>query len=123
MAQPSYRVLDADDATLVRRYKESRRSHPLAKSGLPLDGIKLERKLLEEIKGRADTIYNTTNLKPKELREKLLLPTQIVARNYLPLTSFPSDLSMDYRLMQILFLMSVFYQIHFISNICVTKPV
>lgn len=68
---PHIVFLDADDATLVRRYKESRRSHPLAKSGLPLDGIKLERKLLEEIKGRADTIYNTTNLKPKELREKI----------------------------------------------------
>ncbi len=69
---PHILFLDADDATLVRRYKETRRSHPLAKSGMPLEGIKLERKLLEELKGRAQTIYNTTHLKPKELREKIM---------------------------------------------------
>jgi RNase adapter protein RapZ len=68
---PHIVFLDADDATLVRRYKESRRSHPLAKSGLPLDGIKNERELLEDLKGRAQTIHNTSNLKPKELREKI----------------------------------------------------
>jgi len=64
--------LDADDSTLVNRYKESRRSHPLAKSGLPLEGIRLERALLEEIKGRSQIIYNTSQMKPKELREKIL---------------------------------------------------
>jgi len=68
---PHILFLDADDATLVRRYKESRRSHPLAKSGMPLEGIQLERKLLEELKGRAQTIYNTSTMKPKELREKI----------------------------------------------------
>lgn len=69
---PHILFLDADDATLVRRYKETRRSHPLAPSGLPLEGIRLERQLLEELKGRAQTIYNTSKLKPKELREKIL---------------------------------------------------
>ncbi|MBM4760815.1 RNase adapter RapZ [Bacillus sp. B15-48] len=69
---PQVLFLDADDATLVRRYKETRRFHPLAKKGLPLEGIKLERELLEELKGRAQLIYNTSNLKPKELREKIL---------------------------------------------------
>jgi len=68
---PHILFLDADDATLVRRYKETRRSHPLAKSGLPLDGIRNERKLLEELKARAQTIINTSALKPKELREKI----------------------------------------------------
>ncbi|MGE7695705.1 RNase adapter RapZ [Lysinibacillus sp. NPDC094177] len=63
--------LDADDATLVRRYKETRRAHPLAVNGLPLDGIKQERKLLSEVKGRAKFVYNTSNMKPKELREKI----------------------------------------------------
>jgi UPF0042 nucleotide-binding protein len=38
--------LDADDETLVRRYKESRRSHPLSEGGLPLTGIQRERLLL-----------------------------------------------------------------------------
>lgn len=69
---PQILFLDADDAVLVRRYKETRRSHPLAPSGLPLEGIMQERKLLEELKGRAQHIYNTSAMKPKELREKIL---------------------------------------------------
>lgn len=69
---PQILFLDADDSTLVRRYKETRRFHPLAPSGLPLEGIKLERELLEELKGRAQLIYDTTRLKPRELREKIL---------------------------------------------------
>lgn len=63
--------LDSDDATLVRRYKESRRSHPLAPQGLPLEGIQLERELLSEVKGRAKSIVNTSKLKPRELRERI----------------------------------------------------
>lgn len=69
---PQILFLDADDSTLVRRYKETRRSHPLAKSGLPLEGIQLERELLEELKGRAQLIYNTSKFKPKELRERII---------------------------------------------------
>ena len=56
---------------LVRRYKETRRSHPLANSGLPLEGIKKERQLLSDLKGRAQYIYNTSKMKPRELREKI----------------------------------------------------
>ena len=63
--------LDATNDTLVRRYKETRRSHPLAPSGLPLEGIQKERKLLSEVKGRADSVYNTSGMKPRELREKI----------------------------------------------------
>lgn len=69
---PQVLFLDADDSTLVRRYKETRRSHPLAPSGLPLEGIKQERLLLEEMKGRAQIIYDTSQLKPRELREKII---------------------------------------------------
>ncbi|SFB22194.1 MULTISPECIES: RNase adapter RapZ [unclassified Bacillus (in: firmicutes)] len=69
---PQILFLDADDSSLVRRYKETRRSHPLAPSGLPLEGIRLERELLEELKGRAQQIFNTSTLKPRELREKIL---------------------------------------------------
>ncbi len=61
--------LDAKDETLVRRFKETRRSHPLAKSGLPLSGIKRERELLDELRGRAQKIIDTSNIKPKQLRE------------------------------------------------------
>lgn len=64
--------LDADDETLVRRYKETRRSHPLAEGGLPLTGIRKERNLLSELRGRARSIYNTSKLKPRELREKIM---------------------------------------------------
>jgi UPF0042 nucleotide-binding protein len=63
--------LDADDQTLVRRYKETRRRHPLSPDGTPLDGIAQERFLLREIKGRANQIINTSKLKPAELKEKV----------------------------------------------------
>lgn len=69
---PQILFLDAKDDTLVARYKETRRTHPLAPSGLPLEGIRLERQLLEELKGRAQIIYDTSDLKPRELREKIL---------------------------------------------------
>ncbi|MBY6086953.1 RNase adapter RapZ [Priestia flexa] len=69
---PQILFLDAKDSVLVTRYKETRRSHPLAPSGLPLEGISMERELLEELKGRAQLIYETSDLKPRELREKIL---------------------------------------------------
>lgn len=64
--------LDAKDAKLVQRYKETRRSHPLAPKGLPLEGIQLERKMLEELKGRAQQIIDTTEMKPIQLRERII---------------------------------------------------
>lgn len=69
---PQILFLDAKDATLVRRYKETRRSHPLASGGAPLEGIKLEREMLEELKGRAQQIIDTTDLKPLQLRERII---------------------------------------------------
>jgi UPF0042 nucleotide-binding protein len=70
---PQILFLDADDETLVRRYKETRRQHPLAaKTGLPLEGIQNERMLLADIRGRAQIIYHTSNMKPRQLREKIL---------------------------------------------------
>ncbi|QUG42663.1 RNase adapter RapZ [Psychrobacillus sp. INOP01] len=68
---PKLLFLDAGDEVLVRRYKETRRSHPLANSGLPLEGIKKERQMLSDLKGRAQYIYNTSKMKPRELREKI----------------------------------------------------
>src|SRR5690625_2877068 len=61
--------LDAKDETLVTRFKETRRSHPLDQAGLPLTGIKRERELLDELRGRAHKIIDTSTLKPKQLRE------------------------------------------------------
>jgi UPF0042 nucleotide-binding protein len=64
--------LDATDSILVQRYKESRRKHPLATDGVPLDGIHNERKLLEELKGLATQVIDTSNLKPNQLKESII---------------------------------------------------
>ncbi|WP_054859914.1 RNase adapter RapZ [Gracilibacillus sp. JCM 18860] len=64
--------LDASDQVLVSRYKETRRSHPLAQDGLPLEGIHAERKILDELRGRAQHFIDTSELKPKQLREKIV---------------------------------------------------
>jgi RNase adapter protein RapZ len=69
---PQILFLDAKDSTLVTRYKETRRSHPLAPTGSPLEGIQNEREILDELKGRAQYIYDTSDLKPRDLREKIL---------------------------------------------------
>lgn len=69
---PQILFLDASDQVLVSRYKETRRSHPLAKSGLPLEGIMLEREILDELKGRAQQIIDTSNLTPRMLRERII---------------------------------------------------
>lgn len=64
--------LDAKNETLVSRYKETRRAHPLDTGGLPLNGIRAEREILDELRGRAQRVIDTTNLKPRELREKII---------------------------------------------------
>lgn len=69
---PQILFLDAKDSVLVRRYKETRRSHPLAPNASPLQGIRLEREMLSEMKGKAQHYIDTTNLKPKQLREKII---------------------------------------------------
>ena len=64
--------LEASDEVLVSRFKESRRRHPLALSGILLESIRTERKMLEELRGRANIIIDTSNLSPRELKEKLI---------------------------------------------------
>lgn len=63
--------LEANDKTLVDRYKETRRKHPLSKNGLVTDAISTERHELAEIRGRATHIINTTDIKPAKLREHI----------------------------------------------------
>ena len=63
--------LDADDAELIRRYKETRRKHPLAIDGRIADAVALERRLLSEVYNRADNIINTTNLSLKQCQSEL----------------------------------------------------
>jgi RNase adapter protein RapZ len=64
--------LDADDEVLIKRFKESRRSHPLAVDGRLADGIDEERKRLAEVKSKADNIINTSNLTPRQLKEEIV---------------------------------------------------
>jgi UPF0042 nucleotide-binding protein len=64
--------LEASDEKLVQRYKETRRKHPLAPTGLPLDGILAERRLLQDLRGVATHVIDTTNIKPAELKERIL---------------------------------------------------
>lgn len=63
--------LDADDSTLIKRYKETRRSHPLAKGGRVESGIAREREQLAELKKSSDYILDTSQLLTRELRSEL----------------------------------------------------
>ncbi|MGE5542551.1 MAG: RNase adapter RapZ [Bacillota bacterium] len=64
--------LEANDEVLVRRYKETRRRHPLAPQGSVLEGIKAERERLQEIKGKANVIIDTSDLTPQRFRQEIL---------------------------------------------------
>ncbi len=64
--------LEASDDALVSRYKETRRTHPLAGDGRVFDGIVAERRLLQDIKVRAQKIIDTTTLSPRKLREEIM---------------------------------------------------
>ena len=63
--------LDATDSELVARYKETRRSHPLAADGRVLDGITLERELLSPLKNISQNVVDTTELTPRNLRKAI----------------------------------------------------
>ena len=69
-----YQILfvECSDATLVKRYKETRRNHPLAvRGGRIIDGIKKERELIGFLKDEADYIIDTTNLLVREFKAEL----------------------------------------------------
>ncbi|SLN45374.1 RNase adapter RapZ [Roseisalinus antarcticus] len=63
--------LDADEDTLVRRYSETRRRHPLAPNDPPLTGIQRERDLLWPIRSRADVLIDTSTMSPHDLRDEV----------------------------------------------------
>ncbi|MDD4414736.1 MAG: RNase adapter RapZ [Oscillospiraceae bacterium] len=71
----SYKILflDCDDQVLARRYKETRRQHPLVSIGLTTvqDAIAAERELLKTLFDRADYLINTTYLSPAQLKERV----------------------------------------------------
>ena len=59
--------LEASDRTLIRRYNESRRSHPLSEGGTVSAGLKKEREMLELLRNNADYIIDTSNMKTAQL--------------------------------------------------------
>ena len=63
--------LDATEPALVKRYKETRRKHPLSKTGRINEGIKREREKIEFLKQRADYIIDTSTLLTRELKAEL----------------------------------------------------
>jgi len=83
--------LDADEQSLLTRYKETRRRHPLAPEGSVTEGIARERELLRPLRGRADVVINTSGLTAAMLRRKLgdeLLPTRTPGRLAVTFQSF-----------------------------------
>jgi RNase adapter protein RapZ len=69
--KPTVLFLEADEETLVDRYKETRRRHPLAPEGRIVDGIRAERELLAPLRERADVVMDTSNLTGGTLRRRI----------------------------------------------------
>jgi len=67
--KPKLIFLDASDETLVKRFSESRRPHPLAHRKPILEGVRLERKKLASIKKMADEVIDTTVLSISQLKD------------------------------------------------------
>ena len=92
--------LDASDQILIKRYKETRRKHPLSGAGRIDEGIIKERSRMEFLKEKADYIIDTSQLLTKELRrelEKIFLHDQRYQNLFITVLSFgfkygiPSD--------------------------------
>ena len=83
--------LEADDQTLLDRYRETRRRHPMARAGTVADGIANERALLEPIRRRSDLVIDTGGLSTAALRRRLvdeLLPAERPVKLTVTFTSF-----------------------------------
>ncbi|MEA2333647.1 MAG: RNase adapter protein RapZ [Solirubrobacteraceae bacterium] len=83
--------LEAAEQTLVTRYKETRRRHPLAPEGSVAAGVAEERALLAPLRGQADMVIDTTGMSATTLRAKIadqFLPRQAAGRLALTIMSF-----------------------------------
>src|SRR3954453_886393 len=69
--RPTVLFLEADEETLVDRYKETRRRHPLAPEGHIADGIRAERELLAPLRERADVVMDTSDLTGGMLQRRI----------------------------------------------------
>ncbi len=92
----SYEILflDANDETLIKRFKETRRAHPLAPEGRVDEGIALERKELDFLRSRADYIIDTSRLLTRELKLEV---ENIFIRNYKFNSLFVTILSFGFK--------------------------
>jgi UPF0042 nucleotide-binding protein len=68
-----YRIvfLEASDEDLVNRYEQTRRRHPLAPADRVVEGIRKERHMMEQLRGDADLVIDTSGLTPHGLRERI----------------------------------------------------
>ena len=83
--------LDADEQTLLGRYKETRRRHPLSPTGSVVQGIAAERAALADVKARADFVLDTSGIGAATLRRRIadeFLPRQQRSKLAVTLTSF-----------------------------------
>jgi len=69
--EPQLLFLEADEETLLDRYKETRRRHPLAPEGRIVDGIRAERELLAPLRARADVVMDSSGLTGAQLRRRI----------------------------------------------------
>jgi UPF0042 nucleotide-binding protein len=69
---PTVLFLEADEATLLDRFKETRRRHPLAPDGRVLDGIRAEREVLGRLREAADVVMDTSGLTGAMLRRRVV---------------------------------------------------
>lgn len=83
--------LDANEKALVKRFKETRRKHPLSKGGRINEGIAREREKIEFLKQRADYIIDTSTLLTRELNtelEKIFIRGEVYNNIIITLMSF-----------------------------------
>src|SRR6185503_17558114 len=69
---PTVLFLEADEATLLDRFKETRRRHPLAPNGRVLEGIRAEREVLGRLREAADVVMDTSDLTGAMLRRRVV---------------------------------------------------
>lgn len=69
----TYQVLylEADEETLIRRYKSSRRRHPLETGSRLVEALRKEREALKDVRGRADLVIDTSGISPIQLRQRI----------------------------------------------------
>jgi UPF0042 nucleotide-binding protein len=116
---PEILFLDASDEALVRRYRETRRRHPLAGSGSVLDGIRLERDRLAHLREMADRTIDTSHITVHQLKDLLVenyglsdqrvpLVLNLISFGYKYGMPYDADLVLDCRFLPNPFFVSAF---------------